>query len=141
MYPPVGYHFRVVFKAFPDIDNNFLCVSGLEATMEIDPSATSQSKKTAQVMPVYSTLLLTRAVEDVGNSSFSKWIFDSLGKRTLNPLDEARIELLDENNAPSLNWTIRQITLKSWKLGELHAQKSEVLLETIELSYRQLAAG
>jgi len=46
--------------------------------------------------------------------------------------------LLDASLKPYMSWTIRSILAKSWKLGELNAEKTEVLIETIELTYQEL---
>ena len=47
------------------------------------------------------------------------------------------IVLLNENHEPLMKWKVIHAWPVSWKFGELNAEKSEVLLETLELNYNR----
>jgi len=141
MYPPAGFHFKIVFKGIDDphqSDSGFQSISGLEAYTDKKLHQTSEISGSSQDEPGYSVLVLKRAARNYNESPLLRWIFSHFNKNNLDPLPEAQIELLDDNHNPFMAWTIRHIIPKSWTLSELNAEKSEILIETIELYYRQL---
>jgi len=48
------------------------------------------------------------------------------------------IVLLGEDHKPLMKWTANNVWPRSWKIGELNAERGEVLIETLELSYNRL---
>ena len=135
MYPPSSFNFRIEFKGLDDpnmADTHFQSISGLEAIIERNP--VNQGDGT-----VGSILILKRAAKNLQSSALNRWLFSHFNKnKNVAELPEATIELLDETNSPYMAWTIKSIFPKSWKLSELNAEKSEVLIETIELSYKAI---
>jgi phage tail-like protein len=144
MYPPAAFRFRVLFRELDDPhgeDSHFQSISGLEANMQND---SADQNKTDNLTHTPS-LVLTRAVKSQQVSALSRWLFAHFNKnKNAASLPEAHIELLDETNEPYMVWVVRGLHPKSWKLHELHAEKSGVLMETIELYYKEIlfpAAG
>lgn len=135
MYPPSSFNFRIEFKGLDDpnmADTQFQSISGLEAIIERNPVSQGDNIGT-------STLILRRAAKNLQASALNRWLFSHFNKnKKVVELPEATIELLDETNSPYMKWTIKSILPKSWKLSELNAEKSEVLIETIELSYKSI---
>ena len=141
MYPPLGFHFRIIFKGLltgSDGEEGFQSINGLEAFMSEDFPYSLEGKKTTGFKTSYSPLVLKRAVVSIEESKLSQWIFSCLNKKRPAPLKEAIIELLDESHEPCMRWTLKNLLPISWKLGELNAEKTEVLTETIELRYEKL---
>ncbi len=141
MYPPVGFHFRILFKGldpaqFTDI--GFQSITGLEAFINSNETHTFDRQNPAPEAVSFSTLVLRRAVVDIKESPLIQWISLWINKEKQVPLKEVYIELLNEEHHPYMRWGITDVRPKSWKLGELNAEKSEVLIETIELSYTKL---
>ncbi len=135
MYPPSGFNFRIKFKGLDDpnmADTHFQSISGLETIIERNPVNQDDTI-------LASTLILKRAARNPQASPLNRWLFSHFNKnKNVAELPEATIELLDETNSPYMTWTIKSIFPKSWKLSELNAEKSEVLIETIELSYKAI---
>lgn len=135
MYPPLGFNFCIKFKGLDDpnmVDSHFQSISGLEAIIE--RALVNQDDNI-----LASTLILKRAARNLQSSPLNRWLFSHFNKtKNIAELPEAIIELLDETNSPYMAWTIKSISPKSWKLSELNAEKSEVLIETIELSYKAI---
>ncbi len=142
MYPPVGFHFKVVFKGLDDPngeDSHFQSISGLEASIENSTADQNNPGDNNTNKIIFAPLILKRAVKNQQVSALSRWLFAHFNKnKEAASLPEATIELLDETNFPYMVWIIRGILPKSWKLHELHAEKSEVLMETIELYYQEI---
>lgn len=135
MYQPSGFHFRIEFKGLDELnmaDTHFQSISGLEAIIETNTTNHGDNI-------VYSSLILKRAAKNLHSSALNRWLFSHFNKNSdVAELPEATIELLDETSSPYMTWTIRDILPRSWKLSELNAEKSEVLIETIELSYKSI---
>ena len=47
------------------------------------------------------------------------------------------IQLLNEKHEALMKWNVIHAWPKAWKFGELNAEKSEVLIETLELNYNR----
>ena len=54
------------------------------------------------------------------------------------PIPTVHIKLLNEEHQPLMHWTINNVWPRSWKIGELNAERGEVLIETLELNYNYL---
>ena len=52
--------------------------------------------------------------------------------------DVVTIKLLGEENKPLMTWTATNVWPRSWKMGELNAERGVVLIETLELNYNML---
>ncbi len=87
----------------------------------------------------FPSLVLRRAVPGINNSPLTQWVFSWINLNSVTPLKKVSIELLGEDHKPIMSWSISNVMPKSWKLGELNAEKSEILFETIELTYTGLS--
>ncbi len=141
MYPPTGFRFSILFKGIDDPlpDSLFNSIAGLEANTDRPTPGPDSESVLSYDKTVYPVLVLKRAARKYGESALLRWLFAGFKKTAANPLPEAKIELLDETGQVAMFWTIRNIFPKSWKLSELNAEKSEILMETIEVYYEELS--
>jgi phage tail-like protein len=139
---PVAFHFQIIFQgiAFADEDGSFQSISGLEAVWE-KKVPEEITKEPATFVTTHPPLVLKRAVQDLNSSALTKWLSQCLYANDITIIPQATIQLLSNENDPYMVWTIKNIVPKSWKLGELHSEKNEVLIETIELYYQELYFG
>ena len=137
MYPAIGFHFQVIFQGIDDpngVDQGFLSVSGLTAGVtDVDGIAGATDSR--------GVVLLRRAVRPNTESALTRWLFSNFDANNVEPLPCAQVNLLDESHKPYITWVLHKITPKSWRLGELNGEKSEILVESIELYYEHLGWG
>lgn len=137
---PVVFQFQILFQGISpaDQDSGFQSINGLEAVWEktAPPEGTEQP---ATYRITHPPLVLKRAVQGINTSGLTQWLSRCLHTKDITVLPEATIQLLSADNKPYMQWTIKNILPKSWKLSELHSQKNEVLIETIELYYEELS--
>jgi phage tail-like protein len=133
MKPPLSFYFRIVFKG---LDNPEQDDSGFQSVTGLAVAIPGEIQNSTGICPV--PLLLKRAVRKYSESPLTRWLFSHFNKKDTHPLPEALIELLDEKHQPYMSWTIYKILPKSWRLEELNAEKREVLIETIELTYEEV---
>ena len=151
-YQTVGFHFAVSFNGgnLTGIDAAFQSVSGLDVTLEVESIKEGGENRNEHIVPSkrkYSDLVLKRGLvaPDAG-SKITEWCLNAfegfspgggLPKRLLiEPLDLSII-LLNENHQALMQWDVIHAWPKAWKFGELNAEKSEVLIETLELRYNR----
>ena len=142
-YQTVGFHFAVAFtdksqfgiKAF---DARFQSVSGLDVRMDTEDIREGGENRFVHVVPTrrrYSDLVLKRGLMSPSEGSIlTSWCLEAFEHRKVVPLNLA-IHLLDEKHDILMSWDIRHARPKSWKFGELNAERGEVLIETLELSH------
>lgn len=133
MYPATGFHFQVIFQGIDDpkgVDRGFLSVGGLRT----DARGSSD-------LSVFSVLVLKRAVRPYAASAFTRWLFAAIRQNQVDPLPQAQVDLLDESHKPYMSWILYNIRPKSWELSDLSGERSESLIETIELYYERLDWG
>jgi phage tail-like protein len=154
---PVSFHFRVLFEGgsgkpvltheppthagtFADrVDTGFYSVTGLEATITPERNASVTEMRAPETAAIaYAPLVLRRAVRDIALSPLTQWVFGWLYKKEEVVLPEIFIELLNDQHLPYMRWRLTEVIPLTWRLGELNAEKSDVLMETIELTYRSL---
>jgi len=138
---PLSSNFRIVFRGLDgqdkgQDDSGFQSVTGLEIQVPDQPGNLPANIAASMACPL--PLVLTRAAKSYSESPLLRWIFSHFNKKNKQVLPEALIELLDEKQQPYMAWSLRTIRPKSWKLSELHAEKTEILIETIELTYEEL---
>lgn len=160
-YQNVGFHFAVSlnsiekFNAFTDLDARFQSVSGLDAQIETESIKEGGENRFEHVVPTrrkYSDLTLKRGVLSPGDGSkFTEWCleafqgFEVIGGGSNRQFTRFKIQprnlivvLLNEEHEPLMHWEVIHAWPKAWKVGELNAEKSEVLIETLELHYNRL---
>lgn len=150
-YQTVGFHFAVSFKTkdFQALDARFQSVSGLNAQIETERLKEGGENRYTHELPArrkFSDLVLKRGVlsPEVG-SKITEWCinaFQHFGQADQNSPKRLFIEpvnleivLLNEDHEALMKWKVIHAWPKAWKFGDLHAEKSEVLIETLELHY------
>ncbi len=136
-YPPAGFHFRVEFLDIDTVDNDvlFQSVSGLSASIETESIKEGGENRFTHALPVrsqYSDLVLKRGV--LKDSGIVAWCRDALEGFSFQPIT-VLVHLLNEKHEPLVTWNIAHAWPKKWATADLDAEKSAVLIETLELSY------
>ena len=70
-----------------------------------------------------------------GNSGLTSWCREAFQNLVINPLSRVDIELLNDQHHILMQWELSHVWPLSWKVGELNAERGEVLIETLELNY------
>jgi phage tail-like protein len=135
-----AFHFRVLFTGLRDLaeqDSSFESVSGIYATVpDNNAGALNQDKQNTGI--VFQPVVLRRAVSLPAQSELRQWVLKCLNRNIHEPLEEIKIELLNEEHSPVLVIVLKNVQVKTWSLGELHAQKSNLLMEEIGLAYQTI---
>lgn len=147
IYQTVGFYFRVIFEGLryankqnEVVDMRFQSVTGLDATLDTETIKEGGENGYEHVVPMrrkYGPLLLKRGVLKK-DSALSDWFKQVFEDEQIYPLQNVEIQLLNESHDPLLFWSASWVWPKSWKIGELNAERSEVLIETLELTYNRI---
>jgi phage tail-like protein len=160
-YQAVGFHFSVHFPLGDgnSVDVKFQSVTGLDSTIDTEPVKEGGENRFEHVIPTrrkFGPLVLKRGLLGPKTSDLSKWmkkIFeeDPFTGAALRSEDNPHVErvvfkvfpnvnihLLGEDSQVLMRWTINNVWPRSWKIGELNAERGEVLIETMELNYNRL---
>lgn len=142
-YPPVSFHFRVEFTGKSDLkdDIRFQSVTGLNVEMETESIKEGGENRFQHVVPVrskYSDLILKRGV--VKNSKLITWVRNAIENLEVEPIT-MQVKLLNEEHEELITWTIYHAWPKKWSVSDLDAEKSAVLIETLELNYNYFVLG
>ena len=83
-------------------------------------------------------LVLRRAMAAKQSSGLRQWVIMCLhnGSADSKPLPEVQVQVLGNNHQPIINIRLKEVSFKSWVMGALHAGKSDVLIEEIQLDYK-----
>ena len=137
-YPPVGFHFQVVFTGIgkSDIDTRFQSVSGLSVELETELRKEGGENRYEHVLPVrakYPVLVLKRGlVKD--SELLTKWCNDAFQSLIIQPVDLI-ISLLNEAHKPLMNWSVHHAWPRKWSHSDLNAEQNALAIETFELQY------
>ncbi len=140
-YQIVGFHFRVFFTGLPEskgADVSFQSVSGLDVQIEKEAMKEGGENRFEHQIPgrsKYTTLTLKRGILKPDDSGLIKWCQQAFQNMIIRPLANVDVELLNEDHTPLMRWQLSHVWPVSWKVGELNAEKGEVLIETLELNY------
>lgn len=141
-YQTVNFHFRVEFvRESQALDISFQSVTGLDSTLETETIKEGGENRFEHVIPVrrkYGPLVLKRGLLTPGESGITKWFKQVFDDEIVTPIPTVHIKLLNEEHQPLMQWTINNVWPRSWKIGELNAERGEVLIETLELNYNYL---
>ncbi len=146
-YQTVNFLFRVEFQLGTNaFDMRFQSVSGLDATMETETVIEGGENRYEHVVPVrrkYGPLILRRGLLTPEESKLTEWLKSAFDHESVQPIETLNITLLgegkrDQDSEPLMYWTINNVWPRSWKIGELNAERGEVLIETLELNYNRL---
>lgn len=137
-YPPVGFHFRVVFSGIGDgdVDSRFQSVSGLSTEMETESVKEGGENRYEHVLPVRSKfplLVLKRGLVKK-SALLTQWCNDAFQSLIIKPVDIS-ISLLNEAHEPLMTWNVKHAWPKKWSLSELNAEQNALAIETFELQY------
>ncbi len=140
----VGFRFKVIFSDLPnssEIDVSFQSVTGLDVQVEKEGFKEGGENRFEHQIPSrskYTSLTLKRGVLKPEDSGLTKWCQQAFQNLTFYPLQVVNVQLLNEKNLPLLQWQLTHVWPVSWKIGELNAERGEVLIETLELNYNYL---
>lgn len=146
-YQTINFLFRVEFELGTDaFDIRFQSVSGLDATLETETVKEGGENRFEHVLPVrrkYGPLMLKRGLLTPDESNLTMWLKRAFDNEIVHPIKTLNITLLNEGESnrshePLMYWTINNVWPRSWKIGELNAERGEVLIETLELNYNRL---
>lgn len=136
-YPPASFHFRVEFLDIDTVDNDvlFQSVSGLSASIETENVKEGGENRFTHTLPVrsqYSDLVLKRGV--LKDSGVVAWCRDALEGFSFRP-STVLVHLLNDEHEPLVTWNVVHAWPKKWSVADLDAEKSAILIETLELNY------
>ena len=139
-YPPVGFHFRVSFE-LPGIagdasDSRFQEVSGISAEINVEEIKEGGENRFVHRIPVrakYSNLVLKRGM--LTNSKLISWFRDAVENFNFTPTT-VTVKLLNENHEPISSWTFVEAWPVKWSVSNFNAGESQLVIDTIELSYK-----
>jgi phage tail-like protein len=142
-YQEVNFHFLVSFKPndTESIDTRFQSVSGLDSTLETEVVKEGGENHFEHVIPLrrkYGPLILKRGVLGPLASEITAWLKQAFDEEKIKPIGTVDILLLNPDHKALMQWTINNVWPRSWKVGELNAERGEVLIETLELNYNKL---
>ena len=137
-YPAVGFHFLVTFELFPQLpyDLQFQEVSGLNVTMESEPFKEGGENRFIHQLPVrtsYSDLVLKRG--KCAGSGVLHWAKNAIENFEFKPAN-VMISLLNDDHLPLYNWYVINAIPKKLEISGFNAERSEVVIETLTLSYQ-----
>ena len=137
-YPPVGFHFSVVFQLFPQTENDFRFqeVSGLEVEMETETFIEGGQNRFTWQLPKrtqYSDLVLKRGM--FMGSGIVLWCQNAFENFVFEPTN-LTISLLNDQHIPVQAWYVVNAIPKKWSISSFNAQESAVVIESITLSYQ-----
>jgi phage tail-like protein len=141
-YETVNFHFRVDFALGSGaMDIRFQSVTGLDSTLDTENFREGGENRFEHVVPVrrkYGPLVLKRGLLTESQSELTKWLKQAFDDEVIVPIKSLDITLLNEKHEPLLYWRVDNVWPRSWKIGELNAERGEVLIETLELNYNRL---
>lgn len=137
-YPPVGFHFSVVFQLFPQTPNDFRFqeVSGLDVEMEMETFTEGGQNRFSWQLPKrtrYSDLVLKRGM--FMGSGIVLWCQNAFENFVFEPTN-ITIALLNDSHVPIQAWYIVNAIPKKWSVSNFNAEESSVVIESITLSYQ-----
>ena len=141
-YQTVNFHFSVEFiREAETLDISFQSVNGLDSTLQTETVREGGENRFEHVIPVrrkYGPLTLKRGILTPTESGITKWFKQVFDDEKVIPIPTVQIKLLNEDHQPLMQWTINNVWPLSWRIGELNAERGEVLIETLELNYNYL---
>lgn len=137
--PIVGFHFSVAFELFPQqsIDAQFLSVSGLKATIEMETYKEGGQNRFTHHLPLgtsYQELVLRRGLtSDV--SALSSWCVNTIENFNFKPVN-LTISLLNEKGSPLKTWYVVQAIPASIEFADFNSEENKIVIEIFTLKYK-----
>ena len=137
-YPPVGFHFRVVFALdrLTDHDFRFQEVSGLTRELAVETVVEGGENRFAHRLPgraKYSNLVLKRGL--VTDSRLIEWFKDAIDSLVIKTT-VVRVSLLNEDHVPLTSWDFVKAWPVKWSVSTFNAQNNSIAVDTVELAYQ-----
>lgn len=141
-YQTVNFHFSVKFSLPSDIESKevdvaFQSVTGLDVTVDTEVIKEGGENRFEHTIPVRvksGPITMKRGLLKPKDSGVTAWLKKAVDNVNVVPLKEVTIKLLDEEHQPLMVWVATNVWPRSWKMGELNAERGEVLIETMELN-------
>ncbi|MEM0997100.1 MAG: phage tail protein [Bacteroidota bacterium] len=141
VFPPLGFHFRVVWEGIAGagegtIDSNFKEVTGLTVEREVQKFQEGGVNGFQHSLPKpakYPNLVLKRGMALSG--SLIEWLTKATEQFEIEPVD-LNVILLDYEHKPLVNWNVKRAWPIKWETSGFNASGSEVVIESIELTYQ-----
>lgn len=142
-YQAVNFHFSVEFSTIPadSIDVRFQAVTGLDSSVNTETLKEGGENRFEHVLPTrrkYGPLVLKRGLLKPADSKLTSWLKRAFDDEIIDVIPTVTILLLGEDHKCIMKWTVNNVWPRSWKVGELNAERGEVLIETLELNYNRL---
>jgi phage tail-like protein len=137
-YPPVGFHFKVVFDGLDKVrenDASFQDVSGLSAELgieEVNEGGENRFSHRLPTRPKYGNLVLKRGM--LKDSGLIQWFKDAVEGFIFKP-GTVTVTLLNEDHEPLEGWSFINAWPVKWVISDFKAQENAIVVETIELAY------
>ena len=135
-----NFYFTVNFLGVDGLtadDIKFQSVSGLNAQVDTESIKEGGENRFEHVVPVrtkFSDLVLKRGILRPDQSGITEWCKQAIERQNYLPSD-LLISLLNGNSEILMKWKVVHAYPKNWKVGDLNAEKGEVLIESVELNY------
>jgi phage tail-like protein len=140
--PPLGFRFGVVFMsggvAPNPLDIRFKRVSGINATITTRSVEEGGQNLYSHRLPEkvqYDNLILERGLV-VGSPLVSE-VNAAMSLFVFNPAN-VLVSVLDETGIPITSWLFMKAYPVKWQIADLDADANQVVVETIELTYRRM---
>jgi phage tail-like protein len=136
-YPPVGFHFSVVFELFPQLPNDFRfqSVEGLSVDVETEDFKEGGENRFVHKLPTrtkYSDIVLKRGM--FLGSGIVLWCRNAIESFNFQPTNVI-ITLLNGDHVPIAAWYVVNAYPISWSVSDLNAEENKVVIESIKLRY------
>lgn len=141
-YQTVNFLFQVEFQLGTEsFDLKFQSVTGLDATLDTETIREGGENRFEHVIPVrrkYGPLVLKRGLLTPSESGLTAWLKKAFDDEQVTVIPSLNISLMNEAHEVLMLWKVNNVWPRSWKIGELNAERGEVLIETLELNYNRL---
>ena len=133
---PVGFHFDVKVTGYTaPAECTFSEVSGLAVKMETENVNEGGVNGFIRKFPKrasYENLVLKRGL--MKGTDLITWIQKAINEFEFKP-KSILVRLLDEKNAPTIQWSVANAYPVAVKISEFKAQENALVFETLELAY------
>lgn len=136
-YPPVGFHFSVVFELFPQLpsDFRFQSVEGLTVDVDTEDFKEGGENRFVHKLPTrtkYSDIVLKRGM--FLGSGIVLWCRNAIESFNFQPTNVI-ITLLNADHVPLAAWYVVNAYPVSWSVSDFNAEENKVVIESIKLRY------
>ena len=138
-HPATGFHFFVRFDLLPTpADTRFQSVSGLTVETEFEEVKEGGQRQFTHQLPVrtkHGDLVLKRGL--YLGSILTEWFNDAFENFVYRPID-LEVVLLNAQHVPLRAWRIQHALPKKLEISSFNAERSELVIETLTLTYHYL---